>query len=1290
MVKLLSFLIALMCCIAHATVGAQTELGSGTVYSVIEISFTGPTQTTSSVPNKDINFWVDFQHASGSPSYRVHGFWDGNGNGGSSGNVFKVRFCPTQTGQWNLIDVFSNATELNNEKEGDYVTATVSSHPGFWIVDGASNGSRWYKRSNGEHQYIVSNTHYDFLSESAGTISGDVSGNAQYFKKLRFSVTGDRFPNPSEKPFFNTSGQQTDDGAYSVRTNPAWFHNRLDQAIGQAYSLDLVMDLILAGPDAYDARETLKATGNNGDPEPYLKYIAARYGAYPNVWICLANEYDIKNPSYTTTEIKTFGQIIKQYLPYPTPLSVHPNTGTGWQTGLNTTPMWADHKIIQSKDKTLASGAGPITSNYNVTPANMPVFNDETGYEGAGDNFSEADIIEGHMGVLSGGGYPCTGYKPIPKEGQYFQGGFNATEHAACDNLKYMREVIDANMTFWNYEPQSATSSIFSGLSTDFKVLQWANNEYVLFSNAADATITAALPSGSWSIYQYNCINKATSTISTNASGSTNFATPASRACMTFFKKNQSSAPSITFPAPGTVLMPGQSVTAQGSGTNLQWNISVVGGGNIATGSGNSIAFVVPLNASTSTDILIQLSNGNQTVSQTHDVNDTAPNIQAITVTPSTGTPFSIQLTATGNSPSLTWQLTGSLPYGITLSSIGQLEGTVPSAQTITIPVQVTDADGDVDTDNLSLQIVAQAPPFCEAGGQLVMEAENFHSNNTNGDFVAWSSATAFAGYSGTGYMQTPENGSANSVWSESADLSYSVNFNTIGTYSIWLRRRQIGGGANSAYVGRNGTQIGNSIDNGSGAGWVWVKHTSTLSVTTIGQATFNLRRREDGYQVDKILLTTNAAFTPTATGPTESPRCASCPLVTATTATNPTCSGATDGSATATATSGTAPYTFIWSNGATTSAVSGLASGTYTVTVTDAANCTASATAVLTAPSALTATITATNPTGGNANGAANLSTSGGTIPYAYFWSNGATTQNITGLVEGSYTVTVTDGNNCTQTASATLSTATGPCTFQEVGGVLALEAENFSTQQQQSDPLVWMPNTAYAGAVGGTYMWTPDNATANMTYSTGARLIFNVNIATAGTYNVYARRYALSASSNGARMGTDATALTGSDGGSNYNQWVWVAFSSRTLSAGAHTIHIVRIEDGYAVDRIVLTTGAAPTGTGPAASACTNFSSTIAEDRSADVRLDVPEPLRIFPNPTSGLVHVEWVQEAGPITLSLVDGVGKTIITQNASNPAGINAFDLDLSKLPAGIYFARLHDEKGWVRTQRFVKQ
>jgi hypothetical protein len=138
-------------------------------------------------------------------------------------------------------------------------------------------------------------------------------------------------------------------------------------------------------------------------------------------------------------------------------------------------------------------------------------------------------------------------------------------------------------------------------------------------------------------------------------------------------------------------------------------------------------------------------------------------------------------------------------------------------------------------------------------------------------------------------------------------------------------------------------------------------------------------------------------------------------------------CNGAANGTATASATGGTAPYSYSWSNAANGASLNGLAAGTYTVTATDANGCVASTAAVtVTEPSALNVGITATNPNANNV-GDVNISVGGGTTPYAYLWSNGATTQDITGVQPGNYTVTVTDGNGCTDVASASIITTFG-----------------------------------------------------------------------------------------------------------------------------------------------------------------------------------------------------------------------------------------------------------------------
>ena len=288
------FLFGLIACTARLW-GAE-ELERGGVYSVLELSFRGPRQGPTDAPARDIDFWVLFQHESSTAQCKVHGFWDGDGRGGSSGGVFKVRFCPTRAGRWNLVDVHSNARELARQKEGNYITATPSEHHGFWVADPGSAGQRWYMRSDGSHQYIFGNTHYSFLSgyqkgnkPSGNDIAADVAGNAKYFKKLRFTLYGDHYPHPTEKPFFDDSGHPTDWGDYSHRPNPKWFHERVDVAVRTAYDHDLIADLILAGPGKEASRSSLRARHNDGDPTPFLKYVAARHGSYPNVWICLFN-----------------------------------------------------------------------------------------------------------------------------------------------------------------------------------------------------------------------------------------------------------------------------------------------------------------------------------------------------------------------------------------------------------------------------------------------------------------------------------------------------------------------------------------------------------------------------------------------------------------------------------------------------------------------------------------------------------------------------------------------------------------------------------------------------------------------------------------------------------------------------------------------------------------------------------------------------------------------------------------------------------------------------------------
>jgi len=136
----------------------------------------------------------------------------------------------------------------------------------------------------------------------------------------------------------------------------------------------------------------------------------------------------------------------------------------------------------------------------------------------------------------------------------------------------------------------------------------------------------------------------------------------------------------------------------------------------------------------------------------------------------------------------------------------------------------------------------------------------------------------------------------------------------------------------------------------------------------------------------------------------------------------NVLCNGGNSGSARVTASAGNTPYTYAWTpTGGSNAAASGLSAGTYTVTVTSNAGCDATASVTLTQPTRVTAATAVIPAKCGNNNGSAKVTPGGGYSPYAYLWApGGQTTANAIGLSAAIYTVTVTDKNGCTSTATA------------------------------------------------------------------------------------------------------------------------------------------------------------------------------------------------------------------------------------------------------------------------------
>ena len=175
------------------------------------------------------------------------------------------------------------------------------------------------------------------------------------------------------------------------------------------------------------------------------------------------------------------------------------------------------------------------------------------------------------------------------------------------------------------------------------------------------------------------------------------------------------------------------------------------------------------------------------------------------------------------------------------------------------------------------------------------------------------------------------------------------------------------------------------------------------------------------------VTVTNSQGCTATAIATVNGPTAA---LSLSATMTNVLCNGASTGAIDLSVTGGTAGYTYLWSNGATTQDISGVQAGNYSVTVTDANGCTAVLNKTLTQPAAIALSTTLTHPTCPPpiSDGAIDLSVSGGAMPYTYDWNNDGLedpdddTQDLTGLQAGTYTVIVTDAIGCTATTSVTL----------------------------------------------------------------------------------------------------------------------------------------------------------------------------------------------------------------------------------------------------------------------------
>lgn len=203
-----------------------------------------------------------------------------------------------------------------------------------------------------------------------------------------------------------------------------------------------------------------------------------------------------------------------------------------------------------------------------------------------------------------------------------------------------------------------------------------------------------------------------------------------------------------------------------------------------------------------------------------------------------------------------------------------------------------------------------------------------------------------------------------------------------------------------SCFSGSNGTATANLLFGTTPYAYIW---------NVGGQTTSSIAALPAGTVSVTVTDAVNCALSGTVT--ITQPPVLTLSLV----ATDVICNNGATGTLNLTVSGGTFPYTYLWTNNVTVEDQTNLPVGFYGVTVTDAKGCTAIKSATINQPGAISAISSHVNVTcKSGADGSINATISGGITPYTYLWSHGPTTQDVTGLATGQYTLSVTDANNC------------------------------------------------------------------------------------------------------------------------------------------------------------------------------------------------------------------------------------------------------------------------------------